>query len=285
MVATARFIGTVPVLCSLLLVSGLGACGRPRDAQPRPVILATTTSTYDSGLLDALVPPFEARSGRQVKSIAVGSGKALALAERGEADIVLVHAPEAEERYMSLGAGLLRRRMMYNDFVLVGPPTDPAGARGAPTAAEALTRVAASRIPFVSRGDDSGTHQLERKLWTLTPEGAPVGAAYLETGQGMGATLRVASEKAAYTLSDRGTFLSQRANLQLEVVLEGDPVLRNVYHVIVVNPEQGPRVNREGGEELARYLLSEEVLDRVRVFGTDSFGQPLFVPDAEPYAR
>jgi len=285
MAGTARTRGAVLALIGLLMAAGPAACGQPREARHRPVILATTTSTYDSGLLDALIPPFEARSGRQVKTIAVGSGKALALGERGEADIVLVHAPEAEERYMSRGAGLLRRRMMYNDFVLVGPPADPAGTRGAPTAAEALARIAASGTPFVSRGDDSGTHQLERKLWTLAPTGAPRGEAYLETGQGMGATLRVASEKAAYTLSDRGTFLSQRTHLQLEVLFEGDPVLRNVYHVIVVNPEQGPRVNREGGEELARYLLSKEALDRVRTFGAASFGQPLFVPDAEPYEQ
>jgi tungstate transport system substrate-binding protein len=272
-----------------------GAAGAPAPsarparapAQPSaprtPVILATTTSTQDSGLLDVLIPPFEARTGRAVKIIAVGSGQALALGEKGEADLVLSHAPEAEEKFMAQGSGLLRRRLMYNDFILVGPAADPAGVRGSKHVAAAFEAIARSKASFVSRGDDSGTHNMEKKLWSLAGVSPAPGPAYLETGQGMGATLRVASEKSAYTLADRGTFLSLKQTLQLQILFEGDLALRNEYHVIVVNPKNGPRVNVEGARAMARYLLSEESLARVREFGRERFGQPLFVSDAEPY--
>jgi tungstate transport system substrate-binding protein len=266
---------------ALLLASCAWMIGATRAPLP-PVILATTTSTHDSGLLDDLIPPFEARSGIKVKVIAVGSGQAMTLGLHGEADLLLVHAPEGEEHFMALGAGLLRRRMMFNDFVLVGPAADPAGLRRAPDLASALTALQRPEAIFVSRGDDSGTHQVELKLWRRAGLSPPKGGHYLETGQGMGATLRVASEKEAYTLSDRGTFLALQTTLDLRVLFEGDPVLRNVYHVIVVNPKQGPRVNKPGAMALAGYLLSEEALGRVRQFGRERFGRSLFVPDAEP---
>ena len=253
------------------------------SASRAPVILATTTSTQDSGLLDVLIPPFEARTGGAVKIIAVGSGQALALGERGEADLVLSHAPEAEEKFMAQGSGLLRRRLMYNDFILVGPAADPAGVHGSKHVAAALEAIVRSKAVFVSRGDDSGTHKMEKKLWSLAGVSPAPGPAYLETGQGMGAALRVASEKSAYTLTDRSTFLSLKQTLHLQVLFEGDLALRNEYHVIVVNPKNGPRVNVEGARALARYLLSKEGLARVRDFGRERFGQPLFVPDAEPY--
>jgi tungstate transport system substrate-binding protein len=266
------------LLLALSAVYLIGAAGSPLP----PVILATTTSTYDSGLLDVLIPPFEAAGGIKVRIIAVGSGQALALGERGEADLLLVHAPEAEERFMARGAGLLRRRMMYNDFVLVGPAADPTGVRRASDLAAALRGLHGSDAVFVSRGDDSGTHEIELKLWRQAGLLPPKGH-YLETGQGMGATMRVASEKGAYTLTDRGTFLALQSTLNLAVLFEGDPALRNVYHLIVVSPKQGPRVNKAGAVALAGFLLSEGTQARVRTFGRQRFGRPLFIPDAEPF--
>lgn len=258
------------------------AMARPADPAA-PIILATTTSTQDSGLLDALIPRFEAESGMRVKVIAVGSGQALALGERGEADLVLAHAPGAEEKFMNKGAGALRRRLMYNEYALVGPPGDPAGVRRAKEIGAALQAVARSGAGFVSRGDESGTHQTERRLWSLAGVEPRSIAGYLESGQGMGATLRVASQKRAYTLTDLGTFLSQKRGLDLEVVFEGDATLRNVYHVLVVNPKNGPRVNLRGAETLAHWLLSSGALEIIRDFGREKFGRPLFIPDAEPY--
>jgi len=275
------------VLAALVLCSGVATAPPSASVEP-PVgsmILATTTSTYDTGLLDAIIPPFESRTGVNVKVIAVGSGKALALAARGEADLVLSHAPEAEVRFMERGHGTLRRRMMYNDFVLVGPPTDPAGVRTRSDVRKALAAIKRNSGIFASRGDESGTHMMEQKLWSSAGLKPPSGASYLETGQGMAATLRVASQKRAYTLTDRGTFLAQKHVLDLEIVFEGDPALKNIYHLIVVNPENGPRVNIDGAKSLARYLLEEEVLKQVGEFGRDRYGQPLFFPDAEPYSE
>ncbi len=275
------------VLAALVLCSGVATAPPSASVEP-PVgsmILATTTSTYDTGLLDAIIPPFESRTGVNVKVIAVGSGKALAMAARGEADLVLSHAPEAEVRFMEHGHGTLRLRMMYNDFVLVGSPTDPAGVRRNSNIGKALSTIQRNRGIFASRGDESGTHMMEQKLWSSAGLEPPSGSSYLETGQGMAATLRVASQKRAYTLTDRGTFLAQKHVLDLEIVFEGDPALKNIYHLIVVNPENGPRVNIDGAKSLARYLLEEEVLKQVGEFGRDRYGQPLFFPDAEPYSE
>jgi tungstate transport system substrate-binding protein len=263
------------------------AAAAPAAAAPAepaaPIILATTTSTQDSGLLDALMPRFEAESGMKVKVIAVGSGHALALGERGEADLVLAHAPSAEEKFMHKGAGVLRRRLMYNEYAIVGPPGDPAGLRREKEIGAALQALARSGAGFASRGDDSGTHQTERWLWALAGIDPRTVSGYLESGQGMGATLRVASEKRAYTLTDLGTYLAQKKGLDLEVLFEGDNTLRNVYHVLLVNPKNGPRVNSRGGEALARWFLSPEALSIVREFGREKFGRPLFTPDLEPY--
>ena len=267
----------------VLALAAAGTATRAEGTRP-PIILATTTSTQDSGLLDELIPPFEAASGTKVKIIAVGSGQALALGQRGEADLLLVHSPEAEERFMARGAGLLRRRMMYNDFVLVGPAADPAGLRRARGLPAALRALHGSQAVFVSRGDDSGTHQMELTLWLQAGLSHPLEKKrYLETGQGMGSTLRVASEKGAYTLTDRGTYLALRPTLSLVVLFEGDPALRNLYHLIVVNPKQGPRVNKDGAVALARFLLSRVTAARVAAFGRQRFGRPLFMPDAEPF--
>lgn len=271
---------------ALVLVAAAGCAGGTADrgaADGDEIILATTSSTYDTGLLDRLIERFEAGGGRRVKMIVVGSGKALALAGRGEADIVLVHAPGAERRFMNDGGGRRRRRMMYNDFILVGPDGDQAPVAGAGGILPAMRAIVDSGSIFVSRGDESGTHQFEKGLWDRLSIRPQLGRTYLETGQGMAATLRIASEKGACTLTDRGTYLAQREGLALAILSEGDPLLRNVYHLIVVDPTRGPRVNLAGAEALARFLLSKETLAMVGEFGRERYGRPLFVPDPEPY--
>jgi len=268
--------------CAVVLATLVGAlvCGVASADDVRPVILATTTSTQDSGLLDALVPVFEKNTGATVKTIAVGTGQALALGGRGEADVVLCHAPELEKKYVAEGTVIDRRLVMHNDFVVVGPPADPAKVHGVSAAAEALRRIAGSKATFVSRGDNSGTNILEKKLWKLAgiePKGAPW---YFEAGQGMGATLRIASEKRGYTLSDRGTYLALKGGLELDVLSQGDPSLRNVYHVMRVDPERFPKVNGAGAKAFADFLVSAEAQDIIRSFGRNKFGEPLFTPDA-----
>jgi tungstate transport system substrate-binding protein len=259
---------------ALAVLAGVAAC-RPAA---RDVILATTTSTQDSGLLDSLVPRFERTCRCQVKTLAVGTGQALALGARGEADVVLVHAPSVELRYVDQGIFLGRRLVMTNDFVLVGPPADPAHVKG-PGIEAALRRIAEARAPFASRGDRSGTNIFELKLWNKIGM-QPRGEWYLEVGQGMGATLRVASQKAAYTISDRGTFLAQRKGLDLAIVVEGDGELLNIYHVMVPNPEKFPGVNQAGGAAFADFMVSPETQDFIREFGVSAYGQPLFHPEA-----
>lgn len=267
---------------------GLGvlvAAGSPAGArESRVVILATTTSIQDSGLLDVLLPRLERCTGYTVKTLAVGTGQALALGDRGEADVVLVHAPDLERRYLARGTLVRRRRVMHNDFVLLGPPEDPAGVGGLRGAVEAFGRLAARGAPFVSRGDGSGTHEREQALWRAA--GArPGGGAYLESGQGMGTTLILASEKRAYTLADRASYLALRAQLRLAVLVEGDPALLNVYHVLEVDPARRPRVNGAGGRALADFLVSAEAQTLIGSFGVERYGRPLFVPAAGPPAR
>lgn len=254
---------------------------RLQAAPPSPgtIILATTTSTQDSGLLDDLLPRFEKATGYAVKTIAVGSGQALAMGKRGEADVLLVHSPEAEQALVAEGSGVNRRLVMHNDFVLVGPPADPAGV-ARHTAMEALRRIAATKALFLSRGDNSGTHAQERKLWqaaSLEPEGQPW---YQQTGLGMGQTLAIAADKGAYTLSDRGTYLALRQKLGLPILHEGDPTLRNVYHVIEVNGARFPKVNAAGARAFADFLVSKEAQQRIKEFGIACYGSPLFFPDA-----
>ncbi len=275
--AALRQVVTVSVTLMMAMVL-LGCASRtssPATANRRDVILATTTSTQDSGLLDVLVPLFEKQTGYRVKVVAVGTGAALRMGERGDADVLLVHAPEAEEAFMAAGHGLDREYVMYNDFIIVGPPDDPAGVRGLTDAVVALRRIARAQTLWISRGDDSGTHKKETSLWSeagITPEGTW----YQESGQGMGATLLIASEKQAYTLTDRGTFLRLSPSLSLDVLVEGDPRLYNVYHVIVVNPEKHPQVNVDGARAFADFLTSPQVQDIIRSYGVDEFGQPLF---------
>lgn len=244
------------------------------------IILATTTSTQDSGLLDDLIPLFEKQTGFVVKTIAVGSGQAIALGKKGEADVLLVHSPDAEKALVAEGSGVNRRLVMHNDFILLGPSADPAGIRRKPAAA-ALQAIGAGSARFISRGDHSGTHAQERKLWKavgLDPEGR---GWYQQTGLGMGQTLAVASEKRAYTLSDRGTYLALRKNLGLEILSEGDAALLNVYHVIEVNPARFPKVNGTGARAFADFMVSKDVQKRIKDFGIALYGSPLFFPDAD----
>ena len=250
----------------------------PAPANP-DIILATTTSTQDSGLLDVLIPAFEAVSGYSVKTVAVGTGQALAMGEEGNADVLLVHAPASEVTFMENGFGSDRRLVMHNDFILVGPSADPAGVKGL-GALEAMKAIAATGATFVSRGDDSGTHKKELDLWKKAGVDPAGQAWYLESGQGMGATLTIASEKAAYTLTDRATYLANKDNLQLVIPSEGDPTLLNVYHVIAVNAEKWPAVNLDGAAAFADFLVSAAGQALIGSFGVEEFGQPLFIPDA-----
>jgi tungstate transport system substrate-binding protein len=261
------------------LVAALLAAPGAVAPQGKTLLLATTTSTQDSGLLDVLVPLFEKKTGHTVKTIAVGTGQSLALGTRGEADVVLAHAPELERRYVAEGSLTNRRPVMHNDFILVGPPADPAGIRGATGAAEAFRRIAGRQVRFVSRGDNSGTHNKERSLWKAAGV-IPGGPWFLESGQGMGATLIIASEKDAYTLTDRGTYLVFQQRLRLTILLEGDAPLLNPYHVLEVNPARHPKVNAGGGKAFADFLVSDEAQEVIRTFGVEKYGQPLFFPDA-----
>ena len=265
-----------------LWLAMIGLLGTPSGAalaQSGVVILSTTTSTQDSGLLDVLVPLFEKQSGLSVKTISVGTGQALALAARGEADVTLAHAPGVEKQFVQDGKMSNRRLVMYNDFVLIGPADDPARIKGLPKAVDALRRIAESQSRFVSRGDKSGTHALEQGLWKQAGV-EPKGAWYIESGQGMGQTLGIANERRAYTLTDRGTYLAFQKRVDLPILVEKDRPLLNIYSVMEVNPTNGPRVNVAGGKAFADFMLAPETQAVIRSFGVEKYGQPLFVPVA-----
>lgn len=266
----------------LLVTLVLAACGDDDDSAQSDagtdkgqMILATTTSTQDSGLLDELVLSFQDESGCSVKTIAVGSGEALELGEKGNADVLLVHSPESEQEYMDGGHGVSRKAVMHNDFIVVGPQDDPAGIKGAESAAAAFTSIAKAEAPFASRADESGTHTKELSIWEAAGI-EPKGSWYIETGQGMGETITIASQKQAYTLSDRGTYLATD-NLDLDLLVEGGEDLLNPYHVIVVKAEG---TNRGCAEEFSDWITSPETQDDIGRFGVAEFGEPLFVPDA-----
>lgn len=265
-------------LRSLALVLTFLAVPLAARAQPS-VVLATTTSTQDTGLLDVLVPAFEKSSGYTVKTIAVGTGAALAMGERGDADVLLVHAPAAEETYMSHGRGLSRALVMHNAFIVVGPAADPAHVKGATSAQEAFARIASAQAPFVSRGDDSGTNIKEKAFWKAAGV-TPAGGWYIKTGSGMSDTLHVTSQKAAYTLTDDGTYLSQRATLALVPLVDDAKDLRNIYHVIVVKPIAGRVTDEPGGEAFAKFVVSPQGQQIIATYGRERFGRPLFSPDA-----
>ena len=244
------------------------------------IILATTTSTQDTGLLDVLIPIFEKETGYFVKTIAVGSGQAMAMGQKGEADVLLVHSPDAEKKFIADGFGVNRMLVMHNDFIIVGPGDDPAKIKGVKSSAEALKLVAKAEGLFLSRGDNSGTHAKEKTLWKKADIN-PVGQKwYQETGLGMGQTLNVAAEKKGYTLADRGTYLSLKKNLGLDVLVEGGSDLFNIYHVIEVNSAKWPKVNVPGAKEFAAFMVSKKTQNIIKTFGMDKFGSPLFFPDA-----
>ena len=268
-------------LCwGLSLAMAVAASVLPAAPPAKPaLILATTTSTQDSGLLDELVPLFEKQTGYAVKTIAVGSGQAIAMGKRGEADVLLVHSPEAEKALVAEGAGINRRIVMHNDFVLLGPPADPASVVKH-TAQESFQRIASTKSLFMSRGDNSGTHAQELKLWKAAGISTEGQSWYQQTGQGMGQTLAIAADKKAYTLSDRGTYLAFQKKIGLSILHEGDPSLRNVYHVIEVNPVRFPKVNAAGARAFADFMVSKDVQKRIKEFGISLYGSPLFFPDA-----
>ena len=246
----------------------------------REIILATTTSTQDSGLLDVLLPIFEKKTGYFVKTIAVGSGQAMAMGQKGEADVLLVHSPAAEKKFITESYGVNRRLIMHNDYIMVGPPGDPAKIKGVKPTSAAFKKIASEKVLFMSRGDNSGTHSKEREIWKasgINPEGERW---YQQTGLGMGQTLNVAAEKKGYTLADRGTYLALKKNLGLDILVEGDAILLNIYHVIEVNPAKWSKLNVAGGKAFTDFMISKEAQDIIKTFGVDKFGSPLFFPDA-----
>lgn len=265
------------------LLLGLGViCGPLADAAPaeKNIILSTTTSTQDSGLLDVLIPIFEKKTGFFVKTIAVGSGQAMAMGQKGEADVLLVHSPDAEKKFVAGGYGINRRIVMHNDFVIVGPSADPAKIKGSKSTTDAFKKIAATGALFVSRGDNSGTHAKEKVIWKAAGTKYEGEKWYQQTGLGMGQTLNVATEKRAYTLTDRGTYLALKKRLDLPILAEGDAILLNVYHVIEVNPAKWPKANAKGARAFADFMVSPETQAIIKTFGVDKYGSPLFFPDA-----
>jgi len=261
------------LICLSVLLSVAG-CGQNLD-----VILATTTSTQDSGLLDDLLPMFEEQTGYRVKTIAVGTGEALAMGSRGNADVLLAHAPPREKEMVEAGYVVNRQIVMHNDFLIVGPEGDPAGIHGSTDGAESVSKIAEAEARFASRGDNSGTHFREQSLWEAAGL-VPDGEWYISTGQGMGATLMVSAELGAYTLTDRGTYLATLNRTNLVPHVEGDPLFLNIYSVMEVNPDSFPNVNSSGAKAFGQFLLGSEAQEVIRVFGVEQYGQPLFIPDA-----
>lgn len=255
----------------------LAASDQP--VKQKNIILATTTSTQDSGLLDVLIPIFEKNTGYFVKTIAVGSGQAMAMGSKGEADVLLVHSPDAEKKFIAEGNGINRKLLMHNDFIIVGPQADSANIKITKTAVAAFKQIALSQSLFMSRGDNSGTHAKEKAIWKAAGINAEGQKWYQQTGLGMGQTLSVAAEKKAYTLTDRGTYLALQKNLGLDILMQGDPILLNIYHVIEVNPAKFSKINAAGAKAFSDFLISKEVQGIIGKFGVEKFGSPLFFPD------
>jgi tungstate transport system substrate-binding protein len=267
------------IIAALFLI-GMALPASAAGPAQKNLILATTTSTQDSGLLDVLNPLFEKKTGYFVKTISVGSGQAMAMGQKGEADVLLVHSPDAEKKFMADGFGVDRLLVMHNDYVVIGPSADPAAIKSAKTTPEAFKKIAAAGALFLSRGDNSGTHSKEKGVWKAAGIN-PVGQKwYQETGLGMGQTLNVANEKNGYTLADRGTYLALKKNLSLAILKEGDPILLNIYHVIGVNPAKWPKVNTAGAKAFSGFMVSSEVQAIIKTFGVEKYGSPLFFPDA-----
>lgn len=277
---SGKVIATLMIAALLVVLGTANVFAAKHVPKQKNIILATTTSTQDSGLLDTLIPIFEKETGYFVKTIAVGSGAAMAMGQKGEADVLLVHSPDAEIKFMSGGYGINRRLVMHNDFIIVGPGADPAKIKGVKSSADALKLIAKANALFLSRGDNSGTHAKEKKLWKITqinPEGQKW---YQQTGLGMGQTLNVAAEKKGYTIADRGTYLALKKNLGLDILVEGDSALLNVYHVIEVNVAKWPKVNINGAKAFADFMVSKRTQNIIKTFGVNKYGSPLFFPDA-----
>ena len=259
------------------------ALPEPAEAEPQTLILATTTSTENSGLLAYLLPDLETEYRVKVDVIAVGTGQALKLGEDGNADVLMVHARAREDAFMDAGHGVRREDLMYNDFVIIGPANDPAGIAGMTDAAEAFKTIAGTEVPFVSRGDDSGTHTKEKGIWAAA-EVEPSGDWYIAAGQGMGAVLTMSDEQQAYTLSDRATYLARTLEgIDLEILVEGDPILFNPYGVMAVNPDKGEHIKIDLANTFIDWLVSMPTQEKIAQFGVDQFGAPLFTPDSEPW--
>lgn len=253
-----------------------------KKAPPTEMILATTTSTKDTGLLDEIIPDFEKKYNVTVKTIAVGTGEALAMGQKGEADVLLVHARKSEDEFMAGGFGSVRKDVMQNDFVLLGPEDDPAGIKGSTTAADAFKKIAGAKAVFITRGDDSGTHKKELKIWEAAGI-TPSGDWYQSTGQGMGPSLQISNEKNAYILADRGTYLYQKDKIDSVILIEGGKDLLNPYGVIIVNPEKFSKVHKKEAEEFVGWITSYKVQKQIGEFGKDKYGQALFTPESEQW--
>ena len=257
----------------LIMIAG---CSSNDGETRQDMILATTTSTLDSGLLDVLIPMFEKQYNFNVKTIAVGTGQALAMGEQGEADALLTHAPDAELELVAKEAVINRKRVMYNDFVIIGPNSDPANIKG-PNVNKAFQQIFEAGATFVSRGDDSGTHKMELNLWEGVGLDPTNQSWYVETGQGMGSTLRLSAEMDGYILTDRATYLAHAKNHEHMVILvEGDDVLLNIYHVMQVNDKKHTFVNSEAGALFVEFMVGEEAQAVIKEFGIELYGEPLF---------
>ena len=274
------------VIVLMLATAAAGCSGQkqeppkeqPKTSEVKEVILATTTSTVDSGLLDVLKPLFEKETGYQLTIVSVGSGQAIAMAEKGEADALLVHSPKDEKKITDAKVVINRQLVMHNDFVLVGPADDPAKIKGRKPV-DAFKAIAAAKTLFVSRGDNSGTHKKELTIWEKAGV-KPSGEWYQSTGTGMGQTLNIAAEKNGYTLADRATYLAQKKNNNLQIMVEGDLALLNIYHVMQVNPEKFSKVNTEGSKAFVDFMLAASTQETIKKFGVDKYGEPLFIADA-----
>ena len=280
MIIRKKFIIKIAALLLTLAIPLFIATPALVNAKSKNLILATTTSTQDSGLLDVLIPMFEKKSGYFVKTIAVGSGQAMAMGKKGEADVLLVHSPEAEKTFMKENHGVSRRLVMHNDYVIIGPETDIAKIKGSKKSSDAFKKIADSKSLFLSRGDNSGTHSKEKSIWKAAGVKYTGEKWYLETGLGMGQTLGVAAEKKGYTLTDRGTYLALSKNIKQPILVEGDALLLNIYNVIEVNPAKNAKINADGAKAFADFMVSAEAQAVIKTFGVQKFGSPLFFPDA-----
>lgn len=266
---------------SIVIFCGCVATKDTVSTEDRTLILATTTSTQNSGLLDAIIPVFEEKTGITCKVVAVGTGKALQMGRDGEADVLLVHAKSSEEKFIEEKHGLKRFDVMYNDFVILGPKSDPIKIKEkAPkNIADGFKLISKGEVKFISRGDDSGTHKKEKKLWQSI-DYSPKGDWYIEAGKGMGDVIQMCDEVMGYTMSDRATYLSMQDKIDLEILLEGDDILFNQYGVIAVNPDKNESINKEEAESFIKWLLADDTQSMIGEFGKDKFGQALFVPNA-----